>query len=153
MLSRRGETSPLFITTPLAPVGLLWPKVFVGTKNPDRWPEEAPTKHDQAPEVTVETRLVLAHTVTPIFGPTVETRLFRQDTGDFFGTGIMVVDLRHMGTTAWLNKMLKISVRTSISCTAQSLSTWPGMFSGPTTLHGLILDRVFLMSAEERPSV
>ncbi len=44
--------------------------------------------------------------------------------------------------TAWLKEVLEISVRTSISCTAQSLSTWPGMLSGPTALHGLILHRV-----------
>ncbi len=37
-LSRRWETSPLFITTPLAPAGPLWPKVFVGPKKPGRWP-------------------------------------------------------------------------------------------------------------------
>ncbi len=37
-------------------------------------------------------------------------------------TGVMVVDLRHVGTTAWLSEVLKISVRTSISCAAQSLS-------------------------------
>ncbi len=35
-LSRCGKTPPLFRTTPLAPVGPLWPKVFVGPKNPDR---------------------------------------------------------------------------------------------------------------------
>ncbi len=44
--------------------------------------------------------------------------------------------------TAWLKEVLEISVRTSISCTAQSLSTRPGMLSGPTALHGLILHRV-----------
>ncbi|XP_052009940.1 stAR-related lipid transfer protein 9-like [Xyrauchen texanus] len=33
----------------------------------------------------------------------------------------MVVDLRHMGTTAWLSEVLKISVRTSVSCSSQSL--------------------------------
>ncbi len=48
---------------------------------------------------------------------------FRQDTGDFFGTGMIVVDLRHVGMTAWLSKVLKISVRTSVSCSAQSFST------------------------------
>ncbi len=76
-LSRHGETPPLFITTPLAPVGPLWPKVFVGPKNPAVGPEEAPTRHDQALEVTVETRLSLARTSMPAFGPTVETRLLR----------------------------------------------------------------------------
>ncbi len=36
-----------------------------------------------------------------------------------------------MGTTAWLSEVLKISVRTSVSCAAQSFSTRPGMLSGP----------------------
>ncbi len=39
MLSRSGETPPLFITTPLAPVGPLWPKVFVGPKKTGHWPQ------------------------------------------------------------------------------------------------------------------
>ncbi len=56
----------------------------------------------------------------------------------------MVVDLKHVGTTAWLSEMLKISVKTSVSCSAQSLSTRPGMLSGPAALRGLTLDRVFL---------
>ncbi len=34
---------------------------------------------------------------------------FRQDTGDFFG--MIVMNLRHVGTTAWLSNVLKISVR------------------------------------------
>ncbi len=37
-LCRCRETPPLFITTPLAPAGPLWPKVFGGPKNPGRWP-------------------------------------------------------------------------------------------------------------------
>ncbi len=41
--------------------------------------------------------------------------------------GMIVVDLRHVGTTAWLSEVLKISVRTSVSCAAQSFSTRPGM--------------------------
>ncbi len=57
--------------------GPLWPKVFVGPKNLAVGPEEAPTRHDQAPEVTVETRLALARTGMPAFGPTVETRLLK----------------------------------------------------------------------------
>ncbi len=48
--------------------------------------------------------------------------------------------------------MLKISVRTSVSCASQSRSTWPGMLSGPAAFRGLILDRVFLTSAGERQS-
>ncbi len=65
---------------------------------------------------------------------------------------MIVVDLRHVGTTAWLSEVLKISVRTSVSCAAQSLRTRPGMLSGPAALRGLILDRVFLSSAGDRQS-
>ncbi len=52
---------------------------------------------------------------------------------------MIVVDLRHVGTTAWLSEVLKISVRTSVSCAAQSFSTRPGMLSGPAAFR-----RVFL---------
>ncbi len=38
---------------------------------------------------------------------------------------MMVVALKHVGTTAWLSEMLKMSVKTSVSSTAQSLSTPP----------------------------
>ncbi len=62
---------------------------------------------------------------------------------------MIVVDLRHVGTTAWLSEVLKISVRTSVSCAAQSFSTRPGMLSGPAAFCGLILDRVFLTSAAD----
>ncbi len=60
------------------------------------------------------------------------------------------MDLRHVGTTAWLSEVLNMSVRTSVSCAAQSLSTRPGMLSGPAAFRGLILDRVFLTLAGER---
>ncbi len=63
---------------------------------------------------------------------------------------MIVVDLRHVGMTAWLSEVLKISVRTSVSCSAQSFSTRPGILSGPAALRGLILDRVFLTSAGDR---
>ncbi len=51
-----------------------------------------------------------------------------------------------MGVTAWLSEVLK----TSVSCSAQSFSTRPGILSGPAALRGLILDRVFLTSAGDR---
>ncbi len=31
---------------------------------------------------------------------------------------MIVVDLRHVGITAWLSEVLKISVKTSVSCSA-----------------------------------
>ncbi len=39
---------------------------------------------------------------------------------------MIVVDLRHVGTTAWLSEVLKISVRTSVSCAGTVFSTRPG---------------------------
>ncbi len=54
--------------------------------------------------------------------------------------------------SAWLCEVLKISVRTSVSCSAQSFSTWPGLLLGPAALRGLILDRVFLTLAGDRQS-
>ncbi len=63
---------------------------------------------------------------------------------------MIVVDLRHVETTAWLSEVLKISVRTSISCAAQAFSTRPGMLSGPAALRGLILDRVFHLLETDR---
>ncbi len=51
---------------------------------------------------------------------------------------MIVVDFRHVGTTAWLSEVLKISVRTSVSCAAQSFSTRPGMLSGPAAFRGMM---------------
>ncbi len=48
--------------------------------------------------------------------------------------------------------LVTISVRTSVSCSAQSFSMRPGILSGPAALRGLILDRVFLTSAGDRQS-
>ncbi len=59
---------------------------------------------------------------------------------------MMVVALKHVGTTAWLSEMLKMSVKTSVSYTAQSLSTRPGMLSGPGALRALIQLRDLLVA-------
>jgi len=45
---------------------------------------------------------------------------------------------------ACLSEVLKMSVRTSVSCSAHSFCSWPGMLSGPPALGGLVLDWVFL---------
>ncbi|KAK3547752.1 hypothetical protein QTP86_028811 [Hemibagrus guttatus] len=65
---------------------------------------------------------------------------------------MMVVIFRHVGTTALLREMLKMSVKTPASCSAHSLSTLPGMLSGPAAFRGLTLHRVFLKSAVVRQS-
>lgn len=52
----------------------------------------------------------------------------------FFRDGVIVAALKHMGTTAWLSEMLKTSVRTSLSFSAQSFCTQPDMLSGPSAL-------------------
>ena len=69
----------------------------------------------------------------------------RQDGDDFFGTGMMVEVLRHVGTTAWLRDVLKMSVKTSVSSPAQSLSARLGMLSDPGALRTLILLKDLLM--------
>lgn len=53
---------------------------------------------------------------------------------------MMVADLRHFERTACCREVLKMSVKTSFSYSAQSLSTRPGMMSGPALLQGLIWD-------------
>lgn len=61
-----GGSMPLSMTSPLAPVGLLWPKVFGGPKIPGCWPPGSPTKARSSPGHN-------AH-----FCPTVEMRLVPQ---------------------------------------------------------------------------
>ncbi len=51
------------------------PRFSSGQKTLGVGPEEALTRHNQALEVTVETRLALALTSMHAFGPTVEIRL------------------------------------------------------------------------------
>ncbi len=62
-----------------------WPALAQGfhraKQNLSVGPEEAQTRHDQAPKVTVETQLALACTGTAAFGPAVETRLERTKEG------------------------------------------------------------------------
>ncbi|KAK2825140.1 hypothetical protein Q7C36_019067 [Tachysurus vachellii] len=48
-------------------------------------------------------------------------------------------------------EMLKMSVKTSVSSTAQSLSTCPGMLSGPGALHTLILLKDLLTLSASSP--
>lgn len=56
---------------------------------------------------------------------------FTQVTDDDFGPGDIIVLLKHAGKTAWLREVLKTSARMSARCSAQSLSTRPGMLSSP----------------------
>ena len=58
------------------------------------------------------------------------------------GSGMMVVALKQSGMMTWLREMLKISVRTSVSESAQSLSTHPVMLSGPAAFLGFTFPRV-----------
>ncbi len=76
----RGETTPLLITTPLAPVGPLWPKVFVGPTKPGRWPRGSTDEAQSSPESDSGNATALACTGTA-FGPAVETRLERTKEG------------------------------------------------------------------------
>lgn len=48
-----------------------------------------------------------------------------------FGTGMMEVVLKHMGTAAWVSDRFEISVSILVRCPAQDLSMGPGMPSGP----------------------
>src|SRR4029434_5549405 len=48
------------------------------------------------------------------------------------GTGIIIAVLKQVGTAALAKDILKMSVKTSASWYAHSLSTLPGMASGPS---------------------
>lgn len=77
-------------------------------------------------------------------------RVSAMSAGDFLGGGIMRVALKHAGMTAWLREVLKMSVRTSVRESAQSLSTIPGMLSGPAAFLGFTMSRVLRTSAGSR---
>lgn len=46
----------------------------------------------------------------------------KQDRDDFFGTEMIVVALRHVGKTTWLSEVLKMSLKTYVNSTADSLN-------------------------------
>lgn len=71
----------------------------------------------------------------------------KQEEDVFLRTGMMVVALKPVGMTAWLSEVLKMSVKTSESSAAKSLSTRPGILSGPGALRTFILLRYLLMQS------
>ncbi len=73
-------------------------------------------------------------------------RSFRLVVLDFLDTGMMVAALKHDGTTAWINEVLSMSVRTQASWSAHSLTTRPGMLSGPAAFRALTFLRVLCTS-------
>src|SRR4029434_3030034 len=62
----------------------------------------------------------------------------------------MMEVLKCDGTAACLREVLKISVKISLSSSAQSLSTRPGMFSGPVAFRGLIVESALFTLAADR---
>ena len=68
----------------------------------------------------------------------------------FFGTGMMVAVLKHDGTVACLREMLKMSVKTSFSSSAQSYSTLPWRLSGPAAFRALMVMSVLFTLAADR---
>lgn len=68
---------------------------------------------------------------------------------DCFGTEMMVMVLKQVGTTVWLSEVLKMSVKTSGSWSEQPLNTKSGIITGPAALHGFVREKVLLTSAVE----
>ena len=60
--------------------------------------------------------------------------------------------LTAQSTSWWWGSVLKMSMGTSVSSSAQALSTRPGMLSGPAALRALILERDLLTLAGDRDS-
>ena len=68
----------------------------------------------------------------------------------FFGTGMIVDDLRQEGTTPWARDRLNSFVRIGVSWSAQSLSTRPGIPSGPAAFLGFTAFSAHLTSCSVR---
>lgn len=74
----------------------------------------------------------------------------KQDGDDSFGTGMMVAALKPDGTMACLREVLKMSVKTSFSSSAQSFNTLLEMLSGPAAFRELMADSVLFKMAADR---
>ncbi len=70
----------------------------------------------------------------------------------FFDMGTMVDFLKQEGTTDRVSKRLNMSVKTPANWTAHSLSTRPGMPSGPTALRMFTRLKDRVASTTERES-
>ncbi len=111
MLFRRGETPLLFITTPLAHS---WPALAQGFRQAKKNTKEAPTRNDQAPEVTVETWLALA---CPLLAPKVETRLFST-------SGSIVLNLVGFWMGFWLNEVCEHKLKIFNTFSVNNIHLW-----------------------------